>query len=239
MFLRTLISILFICAMSLPTAASVVMQSNRVIYDASEAQRNIKFTNNDNFPYIVQVWASASDEKQPIANENIPFAVSPGIFKMQGKQDQIINLLYTNSKLKLDKEQIYYLHFTQVPSVIAGDRDKNKLVLIVNSVVKIFLRPTNLSISYDKMFDYIHYSVTRDTTGCNLVIDNRSPYYLNSIGLTTALNSPPKNTAIKMIAPLSQYTLQTACVNSGAKPEVSISFINDYGVVQKQTLKEK
>lgn len=239
MFFRTLISILFLCATSLPAAASVVMQGNRVIYDASASQKTITFTNNDDFPYIVQVWASASDNNQPIADENIPFAVSPGIFKVQAKQDQVINLLYTNASQKIDKEQIYYLHFTQVPSVIASERDKNKLVLIVNSVVKIFLRPTDLSISYDKMFDYIRYSVSRDTTGCDLVIDNRSPYYLNSVQLTTTLNSTTKNTAMKMIAPLSTYTLRTACVNSGAKPEFSINFINDYGVVQKQTLKEK
>ncbi len=239
MFFRTLISILCVCVTTFPAAASVVMQGNRVIYDASSSQKTVKFTNNDDFPYIVQVWASASEDKQPVANENIPFAVSPGIFKIQAKQDQNISLLYTNANQKIDKEQIYYLHFTQVPSIIAGERDKNKLVLIVNSVVKIFLRPTDLAISYDKMFDHIRYTVSPTTAGCDVIIDNRSPYYLNSIQLTTKQNSMTNNTAMKMIAPLSTYTLHTTCNHSGAKPEFSINFINDYGVVQKQTLKEK
>lgn len=239
MFSKTLLSILFFFASSLPTMASVVMQGNRVIYDASVSQKSIKFTNNDTFPYIVQVWVSDSEDKTSTARENTPFAVSPAIFKIIANQDQVINLLNTSAHKELEKEQIYYLHFTQVPSIIANERDKNKLVLIVNSVVKIFLRPADAVIPHDKMFDYINYTTSHNGSNCELLIHNNSPYYINSIQLTTTMRSASKNTALDMIAPLSTYSLRTSCINAGTKPEFSISYINDYGVVQQQILKEK
>lgn len=222
-----------------PVNASVVMQGNRVVYDAQTSQKAIKFTNTDNFPYIVQTWVSTTEDGKISNNDSLPFAISPAIFRMQPKQDQVINLLYTDAQKKIDKEQIYYLHFTQVPSVLSTERDKNKLVLIVNSVVKIFLRPTDAAIPHDKMFDFIHYQVTKEASGCRLVISNQSPYYLNSIQLSTTFGSAKKESVMQMMAPESSFSAHTACASTKEKRDINISYINDYGVVQKQSIQEK
>ncbi|MBA7932203.1 molecular chaperone [Klebsiella sp. RHBSTW-00215] len=228
----------FICTFCFSVEASVVMQGNRVIYDASKSQKPVTFTNNDSFPYIVQTWVSAAENTTASEAGESPFAISPAVFKINSHQDQIISLIYTNAQKKLSKEQIFYLHFTQVPSILEDERNKNKLVLIVNSVVKIFLRPDNLPISYEQMLDFINYKITNDSRGCSLIISNQSPYYLNSISLTTTFGSANKEIPMQMIAPNSTFSLPTNCNNTQVQKSISVSYINDYGVVQKHKLKE-
>lgn len=217
--------------------ASVVMQGNRVIFDPSLSKQTIKFTNNDNFPYIVQAWVSTTKTDKFSNDDKTPFIVSPAIFKIQQLQDQIISLINTEPGNKPQSEKIYYLHFTQIPSVSTRDQSKNKLVLILNSIVKIFLRPQDLSIDHDSMFNFINYEIVKGTTGCIFTINNKSPYYLNSILLTLNYGTEKKDFPITMIYPNSAFTLKENCNTFTKSTTVTMSFVNDYGVIQHYNLK--
>jgi len=225
--------IFFFCSQA---EASVVLQGNRVIFDASSKNQSVKFTNNDSFPYIVQVWTSVNNEEKFSEKNNTPFVLSPAVFKIQPHADQMVNMIYSNVGRKLDKEQIYYLHFTQIPAITTDMKDKNKLLLIVNSVVKVFVRPNGMSVSHDDMFSYVHYSVIRSGSTCRLVINNHSPYFLNSVAFSVKNQQDQK---IGMIPPKSNIEVNSACAGLESAPTLSLSYINDYGVVQKTDIKKK
>lgn len=224
---------------SFPVSASVVMEGNRVIFDASLAQKTVKFTNNDSFPYIVQVWLSATPEGKETDNQQSGLAVSPAIFKIQPKQDQVISLLNPGAGQKVTKEQVSYLHFTQVPSVPADQHDKNKLVLIVNSTVKVFLRPADVPIAYEQMLDFVNYAIEKDPNGCRLKVSNLSPYFLNSLRVSTQVGSAKNIIPMTMLAPESTVSLKADCHAVQNAKEVRIGFLNDYGVLQEKALKAR
>ncbi|HDG1682898.1 TPA: molecular chaperone [Kluyvera ascorbata] len=224
---------------SLAASASVVMEGNRVILDASLAQKTVKFTNNDSFPYIVQVWLSVTPDGKEADGQQNRLAVSPAIFKIGPKQDQVISLLNPAAGQKLTKEQVSYLHFTQVPSMPADQQDKNKLVLIVNSTVKVFLRPSDLPIAYEQMLDFVHYKIEKNTHGCYLEVSNQSPYYLNSIRVSMPSGATKSAIPMTMLAPESAVQLKANCDAVQNAKEIRVSFLNDYGVLQEKTLKAR
>lgn len=224
---------------SLPASASVVMEGNRVILDASQVQKTVKFTNNDNFPYIVQVWLSVTPDGKEADSQQNRLAVSPAIFKIQPKQDQVISLLNPEAGQKITKEQVSYLHFTQVPSMPADQQDKNKLVLIVNSTVKVFLRPSDLPIAYEQMLDFVHYNIEKNSRGCHLEVSNQSPYYLNSIRVSMQSGATKSAIPMTMLAPESTVQLGANCDAVQNAKEIRIGYLNDYGVLQEKTLKAR
>lgn len=219
--------------------ASVVMQGNRVIFDAAARSQSIKFTNNDSFPYMVQTWTSLTSDEQYQDKNTAPFIVSPVVFKIQPHADQMVNLIYTDSGNRIDREKIYYLHFTQVPSIPASTTKENKLVLMVNSTVKIFLRPKNLSPSYEDMLQFISYSVQKNGSQCNINIKNESPYFLNAVSLSIKNHQGNTEKNISMINPYASINVNNTCSGISDASSLSLKYINDYGVFQTVVLNKK
>ncbi len=221
--------------------ASVVMQGNRVIVDPSARSQSIKFTNNDSFPYILQVWASANSNDAYSENVTSPFIVSPVVFRMQPHAEQMVNLIYTDVGKKYDREKIYYLHFNQVPSIPSGTTKDNKLVLLVNSNVKLFIRPADLPVAHADMYKYIDYKVAKQADSCVVTISNSSPYFLNSflVSLVTKNKSDDFEKRVGMINPYSTLELNTSCSADYVNSRLSVSYVNDYGAVQSLVLNKK
>lgn len=95
--------------------ASVVMQGNRVVFNASSESQTINFKNSDNFPYVVQIWTSVDKDGKATDKNNGPFILSPTVFKIPPHESQVVRMIYSNVGDKLDSEKLYYLHFIQVP----------------------------------------------------------------------------------------------------------------------------
>lgn len=241
MFINTKINkiiCLCVCCLSFNAYSSVVMQGTRVIFNPKQDVKSLKFTNTDPFPYITQVWTSKESDAVFNNKKEAPFVISPGVFKINAKEDHLVNMLYTGGKTQSDREELFYLHFTQIPGVSSSNKNENKIVLAVTNTMKIFLRPGNLSISPEKMFDYINYRY--ENKNCEIFIKNDSPYFLNSTsGEMTAGASRYAISKIPMVAPFSEQKVRTTCLKDSAALSLKLNYINDYGVVNSKVINKK
>lgn len=229
---------LCVCFLSFNAYSSVVMQGTRVIFNPKQDVKSLKFTNTDPFPYITQVWTSKESDAVFNNKKEAPFVISPGVFKINAKEDHLVNMLYTGGKTQSDREELFYLHFTQIPGVSSSNKNENKIVLAVTNTMKIFLRPDNLKISSEKMFDYINFSY--ETKSCDIFLKNNSPYYLNSTsGEITAGPSHYTISKIPMVAPFSEQKVRTTCLKDSAALSLKLNYVNDYGVINSKVINKK
>lgn len=228
---------LCVCCLSFNAYPSVVMQGTRVIFNPKQDVKSLKFTNTDPFPYITQVWTSKESDAVFNNKKEAPFVISPGVFKINAKEEHLVNMLYTGGKTQSDREELFYLHFTQIPGVSSSKKNENKIVLAVTNTMKVFLRPDDLSISPEKMFNYIYFKY--ENKSCEISIKNDSPYYLNSTsGELTAGAGRQAINRIPMVAPFSEQSVRTTCLKDSVL-SLKVNYVNDYGVVNSKVINKK
>lgn len=216
-----------------PVHASVVMVGTRVIYPASLKERVLSFTNQDNYPNLVQVWVDRGNEFSDSESEDSPFIVHPPVFRMEPQAGQIARLTYVGEALPQDRESLFFLNFLQIPAMKASDMEANKLVLTVRSRMKIFYRPASLSneSSMSIMRKGLSFEARRDDGVLRIVGRNSSGYYavLQSAVVASDKGNVPAAEAV-LIPPKGEVVWHV----KGMTGEVSaarlkVRLINDYG----------
>jgi P pilus assembly chaperone PapD len=218
--------------------ASVVMLGNRVIYPSADRAKALKFTNNDAWPYLMQIWADNQQGVQSPEHANAPFILSPSIFKISPHESHVANLIFTGDTKNVKREQLYYLHFTQLPAVKASDNAHNKLLLMVTNTLKIFLRPDNLAMSPQQALEQLTYKISKNGGQCYVALNNNTPYYFNSVA--ASLSTGTKTIELKdvsMVPPDSTSRWTFSCSPATEIKTLTVDYVNDYGAVLKQAIK--
>lgn len=97
-------------------------------------------------PYLVQAAVSASQDTRTPA----PFTVTPPLFRLEPQSVNQLRIALNNAALPGDRESIFYLHATAIPSGTAATESQNDNVIYgstrfgVGSIIKLFYRPTGL-----------------------------------------------------------------------------------------------
>ncbi|MFZ1871738.1 MAG: fimbria/pilus periplasmic chaperone, partial [Chania sp.] len=65
--------------------ASVVMLNTRVIYPSGSQSQTVQLTNNDNIPYVVQMWSDINNPSSTPDKADGPFVVVPALFRIEPK----------------------------------------------------------------------------------------------------------------------------------------------------------
>lgn len=216
------------------TTASVVMTGTRVIFPANQNEKTVHLQNKDNTPNIVQVWLDKGNESSTLDTADAPIIANPQIFKMAPNQGQIVRLVFIGDKSSLpnDRESIFYMNFSEIPSSKSKNSVNNKLMLVFKNRVKVLYRPDHLVIPSHEIAKHITYEWMGNRSSSKIILHNNSPYFANFANLIIT-NAGQKRIIAKnqMIAPYSSKEWSspiksTTHVNS----LVSLSLINDYGV---------
>ena len=214
--------------------AAVIMVGTRVIFPADQNEKTIQFQNKDKTPNIVQLWLDSGDERLTAENADAPFFATPQIFKTGAFQGQIVRLTFTGDRAALptDKESLFYLNFSEIPSSKSADTDKNKMLIIFRNRVKLFYRPAGLAIQSFEINKHISYKFIRKNSNDAIEFKNNSPYYANIS--EASLSSNDQKTVLAqsiMVAPgeAVQWDLNQKNLNP-ANMKLHIGILNDYGV---------
>ncbi|WP_265333340.1 fimbrial biogenesis chaperone [Pantoea dispersa] len=160
----------------------------------------------------------------------------PQIFRIAPEAGQTVKLNVTNNNLPQDRESLFYMDYTEIPSLKKGLKDKNKLYLIIKNRVKVIVRPTGLNFSMDKLKNALSYHFQ----GRDIVFRNASPFYANirAFTLFKGNSTLPWNDAVTL-APFSEQriTLQSRSSLSGYALDAVL--INDFGADEKINVNEK
>ncbi|HBC5730532.1 TPA: molecular chaperone [Escherichia coli] len=205
--------------------ASIVMTGTRVIFPSGLNEKMIQFTNSDPQPYIMQLQLTTVDN-QPAPQA--PFILLPPVFRMEPYSGQTIRLISNGTAtLPQNRESVFYLNFTQLPSIKADLQGKNHLMIAITSRVKIFYRPNSLSGDPVDAYKELHFSLLPGT----LEVTNPTGFYINISSAQIVVSGKAMHVSgSTMLAPLSteEWHLEKK-ITSLNGTSIRLALVNDYG----------
>lgn len=193
-------------------AAGVALGATRVIYPQGARQASINVANSDpHDSFLVQSWVS--DEK---GNKVSTFVITPPLFVLKPGKSNVLRMMYNGPALPEDKESVFYLNNKAIPSLDKTSPAGNSLQIATQSVIKLFVRPTHLTVKPADAAAMLRCQAS----GANLIVSNPSPYFVTLVNFTVA----GKKQQNLMVPPNGSQTIKAA----GA---VSYQTLNDYGAI--------
>ncbi|CNI62065.1 molecular chaperone [Yersinia mollaretii] len=223
-------TLLLLSGVPLWTQASVVMTGTRIIYPEGTREKVLQLSNKDDHPNLVQLWMDDGNNQSSPSKSDVPFTLTPQIFRMEPQSGQVVRLAYLERNLPKDRESVFYLNFLQIPALKADKQTENKLVLIVNNRLKVFYRPAALKENVDTLGEKIQ--VTLDSvTGDKIKIHNPTGYFI-SLRDAKLINGDKTISfaTSEMFAPNSTTDLALPAGIKAKKGELlTLNVVNDYG----------
>ncbi|POT55841.1 fimbrial chaperone protein [Citrobacter amalonaticus] len=211
--------------------ASVVMLNTRVIYPGDAQSETLQFTNNDNIPYIMQIWSDVNNPTSTPDNADGPFMAVPALFRIEPKTGQSVRLVFTGKNLPQDRESVFYLNSVQIPPKNMANA-QNQMVVVLRNRNKIFYRPKTIVGSVDNVANQLRFSVTEEGGNVQLTVINDSGYYASFINADVIAGSKRLTFPVNMVPPKSQTRWVAKNKNSrlSSTPlKVKFTLVNDYG----------
>jgi len=215
----------------MPVCASVVLTGTRVIYPAAASGQTLQLSNADAHPWLVQMWldAGTQDSAADMLNPEVPFVLSPPIFRVEPESGQAVRVMYIGDKaLPSDRESLFYLNFTQIPALSSAQMEDNRLVLTLKSRVKVFYRPRRLpEPNIRKLACGLRFHVGEEF----LEVENPAAFHAVIRSAEGLLDG--REVALlegEMLAPFSRQRWPLpAPFTPSANAQVRVSLVNDYG----------
>ncbi|WP_164671810.1 fimbria/pilus periplasmic chaperone, partial [Pseudomonas viridiflava] len=96
--------------------AGVVIDGTRHIYPQQRREITLRLTNDDErAPRLVQVWLDQGDPASDPSNSEVPFSLSPPVFRLYPQKSQAVRLVYTEEPLPADRESLFWLNALEIP----------------------------------------------------------------------------------------------------------------------------
>jgi len=233
--LKSILLSTFIVIFTMTSAqASVTLLGSRIIYPAQATSVDIQFKNNDNIPYVIQSWFDDGDvDSQPQQKNNVPFIVTPPVFRIQPKAGQIARVIFSGTAtLPQDRESLFWFNTLQIPPSQRGSQAKqNIMTVMLRNRVKVFYRPAVIG-KPDNILKGVKVNYVFDARkGSGLEIDNAQPWHLSLVALSLKTGAKNMTAETQMIAPYSKKTfwLSNAKQRFQGAATATLAAINDQG----------
>ena len=175
--MRTVLLVFAITLFNTSVWAGISLTGTRVIYPANEVSVNVYMSNQTDKPALAQVWTDNGDPKVIPAAKDNPCLLTPPVSRVNAKANQVGRLrLKQNMNMAQDRESLYWFNLLDIPALSKADADKNILQFSVRSRLKLFYRPTNLSMTQKDAFKSVTF--TQQLGQKSIEISNPSPYYI-------------------------------------------------------------
>lgn len=221
--------------------AKVVVNATRVIYPAQEREVSVRLSNlATDEPSVLQVWLDTGDERATPDTVEVPFELTPPVFRMEPGSGQTLRLRYTGEPLPKDRETLFWFNVLEIPPVAADDAAEAKLLQFAyRTRLKAFFRPEGLPLKVADAAAQLQWSVQRseDQAGYRLQVYNPTPYFISFSSL--AVVEGERRVAAKrsgqvtenMVAPQArqQFDLPGLNARPGAAAKIEFVSIGDYG----------
>lgn len=225
LLLTTLITVTFWSGMS---QAALTLNADRLVYNEKDGDASVTIHSNEDRAYLVQAWLDAGDSN---VKKNLPFVVTPPLFRLAPKSDNVIRVMYLGNGLPADRESLLWLDVKGVPGLNDEEsKVENRMVLAINNRIKFFFRPANLKGDPGEAVKVLHWT----RSGNSVKVDNNSPFntVLSDIVIdkeTIPVSVVDNNTVIPPFGSKTYRLKHTLA--SGASVEWNA--LNDFGVTSK------
>lgn len=199
--------------------AGVIINGTRLVYQSDKKESSIGLSNPDATDYLVQSWVDAGSKNRA----NVPFLITPPLFRLDTKEDNVLRVVRTGGKLPEDRESLYWLNIKTIPSS-KNAVGVNTLQIAVNTRIKLLYRPSSVKGKPEEMADKLEWH----REGNDLVVKNPTPFYMNF--QTVALNGHKIAKATWAVPETETHIALPAHTGGSA---VTWSVITDYGSISK------
>ncbi|EKY3087503.1 fimbrial biogenesis chaperone [Cronobacter dublinensis] len=198
--------------------AGVVVGGTRLIYPGDKKETSLTISNPDDINYLIQTSVDTSE------GAKAPFLITPPLFRLNAKQDNVMRVIFTGTALPQDRESLYWLNVKSIPST-TPQKETNTLQIAIKTRIKLLYRPATIS---GKSEDAAG-KLTWHRSGNQLIVDNPAPFYVNFQSISVNGKKLPK---ISYAIPKGETKFTIPAGVSGNT--VTWKAINDYGSVGKE-----
>lgn len=235
---RLLIGGVLIYLMSVDARANIVLGGTRLIYPGGEREITLPLSNKGATPALVQSWIDDGATGATPENSKVPFLIMPPITRIEGQASQTLRILYNGTALPEDRESLFWLNVLEVPPVTPESKDKNNLLVAIQSRIKVFYRPAKLTTPLHEAAKQLQWQLFNERGKWMLRTHNASGLYISFARVYVARSGKvlSNKDGIYMVAPRAAQTFDLQ-VDSAAVPlikdgEVKFDYINDYGALK-------
>ncbi|WP_342705627.1 fimbria/pilus periplasmic chaperone [Burkholderia arboris] len=212
--------------------ANVVISGTRVIFPGNDREVTIKLTNDGSAPALVQTWIDTGDADASPDTIDVPFTLTPAMFRMEPQKGQTLRLIYTNDPLPADKESLFWLNVLEIPPKAAGNADRNQLQIAFRSRIKIMFRPRDLPGNAQGAPAQMRWQVARGAEGKYVLqATNPTPYVVNigSVLLHSGGNKYDAGAGYVLPGTTQSFPIAALKTQPAAGAMVQFGSINDWG----------
>ncbi|WP_211251719.1 fimbria/pilus periplasmic chaperone [Andreprevotia chitinilytica] len=222
--------------LAVPVQASIVIAGTRVIYPESAREVSVKLENNGEYPALVQAWVDKGDPSSRPNDIEVPFVLTPPIFRVDPGKGQTLRVMFTREPLPGDKESVFWLNVLEIPPKAEAKEGANLLQMAFRTRIKIFFRPKGLdSEGSGKAPGQIVWSSVPAPDGKGFAVQatNPTPYNVSiaSVSITDGEKSHETHDSAMVTPGASHVFVIDGLANKSpsASAELGFTVINDYG----------
>ncbi|TDF81591.1 molecular chaperone [Pseudomonas sp. H9] len=217
------------CLFSGAANASIVIATTRVVYPAETEEVTVSLSNKGRQPFLVQAWIDEGQAEVPVAQLQVPFSLTPSLFRLDPGKGQTLRLFQTEHDFAPDRETLYWLNVLKIPPKGQG----NTLQVAVRSRIKLLYRPAGLAGKAAQAPHALSWRLLRDEQVWMLEANNPSRYYVNLSELSVQVQGRRYEATSSHVAPMSTARFAVQGLDSTEATTVSVHFssVNDYGAV--------
>jgi chaperone protein EcpD len=220
-------------------AAGIVVDGTRVVYQAAKREVTINIRNPGVTPSLVQAWLDAGDPHAKPGEAQVPFVLTPPLFRLDSTKVQSLRLVYTHDPLPADRESLFWLNVLDIPPRAAANPDApNQLELAFKHRMKVFFRPVGLSGSAADAPARLTWKwLSKDGKLVGIEAANPTAYHVSLVQVTVTAAGHPINIQADMVDPLAsrRFDLPDPIAAPNGTVALEFWFVNDYGGNVKAT----
>jgi chaperone protein EcpD len=230
----------FICSvMAFAVQAGVVITGTRVVYPEQSREVNVRLTNADTKPILVQTWIDDGDAMAKPDQIRVPFVLLPAVFRLDPTKGQSLRIMYAGSDdLPKDRESVYWLNVLEIPPKAENADGRNVIQIAFRTRIKMFYRPTSLQSDPAEMRSQLKWHVAPGKDGKRVLrLENPSPYYVSLAKVSLAEAGKTIELKPDMAPPFGSVDLEPekGPLDLAGPATISFEVLNDYGAAVKDT----
>jgi len=210
--------------------ASVIIEGTRVIFPGQEREVTLKVKNTGKQPGLVQAWFDKGDPSVAPEKLDVPFTLTPAVFRLDPDKGQTLRIIYTKEPLAQDRETMFWLNVLEVPPKSDAS---NQLQLAFRSRIKLMYRPKDLPGSADEAPAQVNWEVIPAEAGKGYALraSNPTPYHVNLGELELVVGGKRFDAGAGYVPPLGSQLFPVTGLNDrpAGDAQIDYSAINDFG----------
>ncbi|RQT14381.1 molecular chaperone [Burkholderia contaminans] len=210
---------------SMPSHAGISLSATRVVYAQKDKEGAVTVKNQSSDDVMIQSWLESQNDKQ----DDLPFAITPSLSRLNGGKQQILRIFYAGQGLPVDRESVFWLNVQEIPQKA---KDDNTLQIAVRQRIKLFYRPTALAGQPAEAAKQLQWRWTVDGGKTQLEAVNDSPYFVSLAKASVHIGTRTYTVVTEMVPPKSSKRMAIKDF-SGHVPasgtRVEFDSINDFG----------